>query len=140
MVTIRVKGGTPEGAASLCASCRWGVVRLGYRVGEEETFCRLIRPNTRVPFTVRQCSDYSDRSVPSLYSMEKIGWVLLTKSAGRSIGFVTSEKFREVEGEDAEIIPETVLGIRKGGIGGAALGLVRKVLTFRFFFAYSWNR
>jgi len=39
--------------------------------------------------------------------MEKIGWVLLTKSAGRSSGFVTSEKFRELEGEDAEIIPET---------------------------------
>jgi hypothetical protein len=29
--------------------------------------------------------------------------VLLSKSAGRSIGFVTSEKFRELEGEDAEI-------------------------------------
>jgi hypothetical protein len=28
---------------------------------------------------------------------------------GRSIGFVMSEKFREIEGEDAEIIPRRVL-------------------------------
>src|SRR5256884_3850540 len=32
-------------------------------------------------------------------------WVLLTKKAGRTIGFVTSEEFRKMEGEDAEIVP-----------------------------------
>jgi hypothetical protein len=37
--------------------------------------------------------------------MEKIAWILLTKKAGRSIGFVTAKQFREIEGEDAEIIP-----------------------------------
>jgi hypothetical protein len=35
--------------------------------------------------------------------MEKTAWVLLTKKAGRAIGFVTSEEFRKMEGEDAEI-------------------------------------
>jgi hypothetical protein len=39
--------------------------------------------------------------------MEKTAWVLLTKKAGRTIGFVTSEEFRKIEGEDAEIIPVT---------------------------------
>jgi hypothetical protein len=34
--------------------------------------------------------------------------MLLTKSAGRSIGFVTSAKFRELEGDDADIVPATV--------------------------------
>jgi len=37
--------------------------------------------------------------------MEKTAWVLLTKKAGRTIGFVTSEEFRKMEGEDAEIVP-----------------------------------
>ena len=37
--------------------------------------------------------------------MEKIAWVLLTKKAGRDIGFVTAKRFREIEGEDAEMIP-----------------------------------
>jgi hypothetical protein len=39
--------------------------------------------------------------------MEKTAWVLLTKKAGRTIGFVTSEEFRKIEGEDAEIVPPT---------------------------------
>jgi len=39
--------------------------------------------------------------------MEKIAWILLTKKAGRSIGFVTLKQFREMEGEDTEVIPAT---------------------------------
>jgi hypothetical protein len=105
MVTIKVKGGTPEEGVSLCVSCSWGVVRKGYRASEEEVFCRMIEPNTRVPYTVQECSAYSDRRIPSLYFMEKTAWVLLTKKAGRTIGFVTSEEFRKIEGEDAEIVP-----------------------------------
>lgn len=105
MVTIKVKAGTPEEGVSLCVSCSWGVVRKGYRAAEEEVFCRMIEPNARVPYTVRECSAYSDRRIPSLYFMEKTAWVLLTKKAGRTIGFVTSEEFRKIEGEDAEIVP-----------------------------------
>lgn len=37
--------------------------------------------------------------------MENIAWILLTKRAGRSIGFVTAKQFREIEGHDAEVIP-----------------------------------
>lgn len=107
VVTIRVKGGTPEEGSSLCVSCSWGTVRSGFRAAEVETFCRIVEHSPHVPFKVRECSSYEDRRIPSLYRMEKIGWVLLTKSAGRSIGFVTSAKFRELEGDDAEIIPET---------------------------------
>ena len=46
-----------------------------------------------------------DRRVPSLYPMEEIGWVLLSKSAGRSIGLVMSATFRELEGDDADVVP-----------------------------------
>src|SRR5256884_8491226 len=71
----------------------------------EEVFCRVLEPNARVPYTIRECSAYCDRRIPSLYFMEKTAWVLLTKKAGRTIGFVTSEEFRKMEGEDAEIVP-----------------------------------
>src|SRR5262245_20800761 len=107
MVTIRVKGGTPEEGSSLCITCSWGVVRTGFRAAESETFCQAVRSSPRVPFKVRECTSYEDRRIPSLYSMEKIGWALLTKSVGRSVGFVTSAKFREIEGEDAEIVPDS---------------------------------
>ncbi len=106
MVTIQVKGGAAkEGTSSLCVTCSWGVARKGYRMAEEEVFCRFVDPNGRVPFVVRECSAFQDRRVPTLYFMEKTAWVLLTKSAARSIGFVTSAKFREINGEDAEIVP-----------------------------------
>jgi hypothetical protein len=108
MVTVRVKGGTPEDATSLCVSCTHGLVRKGFSAAEEEVFCNLTTPTTRVHFKVRECSSFSDRSAPSLYWIEKTGWVLLTKTAGRSIGFVTAQKFREIEGDDAEILPATV--------------------------------
>jgi len=49
---------------SLCATCIWGTVRSGERPKESETFCRLISPNTLVPFPVRNCTDYSDRTAP----------------------------------------------------------------------------
>ncbi len=64
---------------SLCTSCIWGTVRSGERARELETFCRLISPNTVVPFPVRNCTDYSDRTVP----------VVETKPEERKYGFVT---------------------------------------------------
>jgi hypothetical protein len=107
MVKFRINGGTPEEGVSLCVTCSYGLVRRGFSAAQEEIVCRVTRPTERVPFRVRECSEYEDRRLPNLYSMQKIAWVLLTKSAGRSIGFVTSDRFRELEGEDAEIIPLT---------------------------------
>jgi hypothetical protein len=60
-------------------------------------------------FPVSQCSSYDDSRLPSKRDMERIAWILLTKKAGRSIGFVTSKQFQEIEGEDAEIIPARAL-------------------------------
>ena len=66
--------------ASLCASCVWGTVRSGERTKDVETFCRLITPNTVVPFPVRNCTDYSDRTALP---------VAEPKSEERKYGFVT---------------------------------------------------
>jgi hypothetical protein len=114
MTTVRIKDGTPVEGVSLCRTCTWGVARKGYRTSDDELFCRLIEPNRIVPFTVRECSAYNNRTIPTLYSMEKIAWVLLTKSAGRSIGFVTGERFREIEGDGAEILPAAAYDETKG--------------------------
>lgn len=64
---------------SLCTTCIWGTVRSGERAKESETFCRLITPNTVVPFPVRNCTDYSDRAIP----------VTEAKPEERKYGFVT---------------------------------------------------
>lgn len=64
---------------SLCATCIWGTMRSGERTKESETFCRLITPNTVVPFPVCNCTDYSDRAIP----------VAEAKPEERKYGFVT---------------------------------------------------
>ena len=113
MVKVRIKGGTPEQGVTLCVTCSYGLVRRGYGAAEEEIICTATRPAGHVPFRIRECSEYEDRRLPNLYSMQRIAWVLLTKSAGRSIGFVTSDRFRELEGEDAEIVPATAYDEQK---------------------------
>ncbi len=36
--------------------------------------------------------------------MEKIAYILLSKTVGRDIGFVTPGEFKKLEGEDAKVI------------------------------------
>lgn len=105
MVTIKVKGGTPQGSESLCVTCRWAQIVKGFRLSQEEIRCGWRWRNRLVPFPVSQCSSYDDKRLPSKCDMEKIAWVLLTKKAGRTIGFVSAKQFRQIEGDDAEIIP-----------------------------------
>ena len=105
MVTIKVKDGTPEGAQTLCVTCRWAHIVKGFSVSQEKIFCRWLMYDPPVQFPVSQCSSYDDKRLPSKRDMEQTAWILLTKKAGRTIGFVTAKQFREVEGDDAEIIP-----------------------------------
>jgi hypothetical protein len=105
MVTIKVKDGTPEGTQTLCVTCRWAHIVKGFRASEEEISCRYLADDRRVRFAVSKCSSYDDRRIPSKRDMEQIAWILLTKKAGRTIGFVTAKQFWEIEGDDAEIIP-----------------------------------
>jgi hypothetical protein len=105
MVTIKVKDGTPQGAETLCVTCRWAHIVKGFRESEKEIFCRYLTDDRPVRFPVSQCNSYDDRRIPSKRDMEKIAWILLTKQTGRTIGFVTVKQFREIEGDDAEIIP-----------------------------------
>jgi hypothetical protein len=105
MVTIKVKDGTPEGAQSLCRTCRWAHIVKGFGVSQEMIHCRWLAYDPPVLFSVSQCNSYDDKRIPSKADMEKIAWVLMTKKPGRTIGFVTAKQFREIEGDDAEIIP-----------------------------------
>jgi len=109
MVTIKVKDGTPQGAETLCVTCRWAHIVKGFGASQEEIRCRFLMHDPPVQFPVSQCSSYDDRHLPSKRDMEQIAWVLLTKKAGRTIGFVTAKQFREIEGDDAEIIPAAAI-------------------------------
>jgi hypothetical protein len=105
MVTIRVKDGTPESRGTLCTTCRSARVVKGYRAGEMEIFCGASYPERRVRFLVAECTAYDDTRIVSRSDMEKIAWILVTKTAGRSIGFVTAEQFQAMGGDEEEILP-----------------------------------
>lgn len=97
--------GRRNGAESLCETCIYGLVLRGKAESEQLMLCTHCTPVLRVPFPVRECSEYSDRGVPSLYSMEKIAMILLQEASARKMGFVTLEQFRNLVGEDAEVLP-----------------------------------
>src|SRR5258708_30602490 len=109
MVSIKVKEGRLWGAEPLCVTCRWAYIVKGFRVSEKEIFCRYLTDDRPVRFPVSQCKSYDDRRIPSKRDMEQIAWILLTKKAGRTIGFVTAKQFREIEGNDAAIIPAAAI-------------------------------
>jgi hypothetical protein len=68
---------------------------MGERAKDVETFCRLINPNTVVPFPVRNCTDYSERTAP----------VPAPKPEPRGFGFVSVDALRVRTGETVEVIP-----------------------------------
>jgi hypothetical protein len=107
MVTIRVKGGTPERVQSLCGTCSNGHIIRGFSVAEEEAFCRTFYIEREIHFPVRECTFYEDRRLASKRDMEEIAWFLTTRKAGRSVGFVSAARFREIK-EDSDCAAEAV--------------------------------
>ena len=50
--------------------------------------CGLLFRDSRIPFSVTSCSDYSDRRGVSLEDMREIAWLLRMDGQRRPIGFV----------------------------------------------------
>jgi len=94
MVTIRIKGGTPCGASSLCRTCSHGHVIKGFRATEEEVFCRFFYVEREIRFAVSECTFYEDKRLASKAEMEEIAWFLTTRKPGRTVGFVSAAQFR----------------------------------------------
>jgi hypothetical protein len=109
-VSIKVRGGTPEGCESLCRSCTRGHVISGFRTTEEEVFCRFFFVEREIRFPVRECTFYEDRRIASKADMEEIAWKLRDRDTKSSpnLGFISPTQLREIESEDAEEVPVEV--------------------------------
>jgi hypothetical protein len=99
--TIKVQNGTPVGSESMCATCRKARIIKGFSESEEIIFCSW-HPSRPVPFRVRQCSEYDDKRLPRRWDMEQIAYILVPKSAGRTVGFLTPEQYRERQEDEDE--------------------------------------
>jgi hypothetical protein len=72
MGKLNVKNGTPIGSKHLCKGCNWGQVVRGYRDSDLLVICMNVNPNIVVPFTVFDCSEFSDKRKPTWDEMEKL--------------------------------------------------------------------
>ncbi len=88
MTKVVIKNGTPVGSDSLCKTCRWAHRQKGFRESEEAIFCRYAWELRRVVFPVRECTDYSDSTLPTRDEMEDIAWVLDVRPSGKIAGFL----------------------------------------------------
>ena len=109
MVTIKVKGGTPQTAESLCWNCTHGHIIRGFRATEEEVFCRFFFRERQIHFPVRECTFYEDRRLATKEAMEEIAWNLrsTTTKPSQNLGFVSAGQLQEIESEAAVLPPAT---------------------------------
>ena len=82
-----IKGGTPVGSESLCRTCSYAQVMVGYRESERLTLCDNVHPAMVVPFTMYECSGYYDKNRPSWDDMQKFALhISNTKPRGFKVG------------------------------------------------------
>jgi hypothetical protein len=105
MVTLKIKGGTPDGCESLCRTCTRGLIISGFRATEEEVFCRTFYIEREIRFPVRECTFYEDKRLATKEAMEEIAWHLksTTTMPSRNVGFVSGAEPQESDREDPEI-------------------------------------
>jgi hypothetical protein len=109
MSKLNVKNGTPVGSAHLCKRCTWGQFMTGHRESDLLVICTNTSPNIAVPFTVWDCSEFSDKHRPDWEQMEKLALdVQPARITTRTPGFSTVTKIQPIrrtnddedEGED----------------------------------------
>jgi len=77
----------PADGESLCRSCYWAHAQRGFRESEEVIFCAFGPDLRRVPFKVRDCTDYLNRNLPTRKQMEDIALIIPTEPKRKVGGF-----------------------------------------------------
>lgn len=106
MGKLHVKNGTPVGNTHLCKSCITGQCITGYRESDLLVICNNTSPNIVVPFTVYECSEYSDKNKPTWEQMTKLAVdfqpLRISKTAGFSAAATLHPVRKNPEDEDEE--------------------------------------
>lgn len=98
MGNIRVKNGTPVGNDSLCETCRSSLILRGYRETETIVYCTYpFEEVLVVPFKIRDCSGYCDKTVPTRCEMEEMALLINEATSAKPAGF------RKSSDDDAKV-------------------------------------
>jgi hypothetical protein len=101
MQTIVMKKAALRDEESLCRACYWAHIQKGFRESEEAIFCCFSRLRA-VPFKVADCTDFSNKTVPTREQMENIALIIPTRPARKHAGFKGIGFSDEQEKTDAE--------------------------------------
>jgi hypothetical protein len=92
MGKLNVKNGTPVGNEHLCARCASGQFMVGYRESDQLVVCTSPYPSIVVPFTVLECSSFTDKHRPSYQQMERLAIdIEPVRVSARTAGFSSDE-------------------------------------------------
>ena len=110
MQTIIMKKAALRDEESLCRSCYWAHIQKGFRESEEAVFCCFSKFR-HVPFKVADCTDFSNKNVPTREQMEKLALIIPTRPARKragfaGVGFVGDEQTEEIEDEEMISVTE----------------------------------
>lgn len=102
-MVISIRQATPKGNQSLCDTCSWAHIQVGFAESERLVQCNYGWDFLReVPFAVRSCTNYNNRTLPDLSAMQKIAWNLEFRKSGNSVGFTTKPAFQRPNAEEDE--------------------------------------
>ncbi len=105
---VYVKNGTAVEGPGKCASCTHAHIVCGFRESEEITYCNFACDQLLlIPFKVRSCSNYLDRSRPTWEQMQELAIDVLPISSAKPAGFRRSSR-KQQEEDNKEAEPETV--------------------------------
>jgi len=85
-----IRNGTPQGNEPLCKTCVWVHMQTGFRESEELMHCSYDRLRL-IPFPVKTCTDYTNRTHPSWEEMQKLALPVEPKSTRAVRGFGVEE-------------------------------------------------
>ena len=106
MNTIVMKKAALSDELSLCHACYWAHIQKGFRESEEAVYCCFskFRP---VPFKVADCTDFSNKNVPTRRQMEDMALIIPTEPACKPSGFASVLAAGERATEEAENVEES---------------------------------
>lgn len=103
MGKLNIKNGTPVGSAHLCKSCSWGQVMTGYRESDFMVVCTNLSPNIVVPFTMLECTEFSDKFKPTWAQMKSLAIeVAPSRASAKTSGFAVAKPLRPAAREDED--------------------------------------
>ena len=97
------QGTTSTSKPSLCRSCRWGHTLRMATSNDETTWCKQLSYEhpQQIRGTVAECSNYDDKSQPTLSSMREIAW-RVSSDKHRPIGFMSPKEWKQMAKEQGE--------------------------------------